>query len=155
VGLDAAHHVVPDGHREGVGTLEDHADPAPQAQQVDVAAEDAVVLQQYVALVAKAAHLVVHSVDGAQERRLPRTGGPDQRGDAAALERHVDVGEDGPRPESERQTGRLHHGGGTAPVGVEVPEWVHRRGLRGGPGRGRHGRVTRLIGHAAPPRLRS
>ena len=38
VGLDPGHHVVPDGHRERVGALEEHADPAAQREEILTAA---------------------------------------------------------------------------------------------------------------------
>ena len=76
--------VVVDRLREGVRPLEDHADPPPHLDRVDVASVDVGAVVEQVALDPGARHEVVHPVQTAEEGRLAAAGGADQRRDRRA-----------------------------------------------------------------------
>src|SRR5579875_2261080 len=87
---DTSDHVVPDGHRERGGSLEEHPHPSPQVEQVRAGGPDAHALEPGVALVQEARYPVVHPVQASEEGGLARAGRADEGGDGAARELHVD-----------------------------------------------------------------
>jgi hypothetical protein len=103
-------HVVHDGHRERVGPLEEHADLAPQGHQLDARVPDAPPVQQHVAGVPVAGHLVVHPVECPQQGGLARASRPEQRGHHAMLDFQRDVAQHRARAEAERQVDRPQRG---------------------------------------------
>ena len=81
-GVDAVHagavgDVLVDGHREGVGLLEDHSDPLAQLDDVDVP-EDVRAVVEHLALDPHRVDEVVHPVEDPQEGRLAAARGPDE-----------------------------------------------------------------------------
>jgi hypothetical protein len=92
VELQARRDVVVDRHRrERVRRLEDHADLPPHAHRVGVGRVDVLIVEQDLALHARAHDQLVHAVQRPQEGRLPAAGGADQRRDLVRLQRDVDV----------------------------------------------------------------
>ena len=84
--------VVEDRHRrERVGLLEDHADRAAHGDDVDRGVVEVDVVEQHLALGARAGDLLVHAVDAAHHRRLAAAGRADDRGDLVGVEVEVDA----------------------------------------------------------------
>ncbi len=89
--LAAVGDVLPDRLGERVGLLEHHADALAQQVHVELGVEDAVALEQHVALDAHALDEVVEAVEAADERRLAAARGADEGGDAALRDLQRDV----------------------------------------------------------------
>ncbi len=78
--------VVVDRLRERVRTLEDHADPPPDLDRVDVGPVEVDAVVEQPAVDARARDEVVHPVQAAQERRLAAARRPDQRRDRVLVD---------------------------------------------------------------------
>jgi hypothetical protein len=92
--LEEAHaerDVVVDGHREGRGLLEHHADLRAQQRDVHLRAQQVLAVEEDLALGALLGIELEHAVEGAQQRRLAAARRPDERGHALLgdLEVHV------------------------------------------------------------------
>ena len=84
--------VVEDRHRrERVRLLEDHADRAAHGDDVDARAVDVDVVEQDLALGARAGDLLVHAVDAAHQRRLAAARRADDRRHLVGAEVEVDA----------------------------------------------------------------
>ena len=101
VGAGAVGHVVIDGHGEGIGLLEHHADLLAQPGGVHAGVIDVLAGVVDLTLDADALHQVVHAVQGLQEGGLTAAGGADEGGDLVLrnLNIHVQQGVVGAVPE--------------------------------------------------------
>ena len=152
--LEAGQHVVADVHgREGVGLLEDHADPhadllGPRARRVDVLAVEVDLTCQR-----GTRDQLVHAVEQPQEGGLAAARGPDQRRDLACGHVQVDAFQHEVVAEPSARVDRFERGGPRRGAAVEVHA-VRLAGHVGGGGvvqvdRGvRHGKVLRTGGRA-------
>ena len=148
--------VVVDRLREGVRFLEDHPDPPPHLDPVDVAAVDVVAVVEDLALDPEARHRVVHPVEAAQEGRLAAAGGADQGGDPGCarirrmtpVERLLGAVEDGDVAGVEDHLGRPR------PLPLTAgPGWRAGGASGSAPARGARARIPAAVGsrgaHAA------
>ena len=71
--------VVVDRLREGIRLLEDHPDPPPHLDRIDVRAVEVTAVVEHLPVDPGAGDQVVHPVEAADERRLATPGGPDER----------------------------------------------------------------------------
>ena len=91
VGPGAVGHVVVNGHGEGIGLLEHHADLLAQPGDVQVLVKDVLPFEADVPLDMHPGDQVVHPVQGLQEGRLAAAGGADEGSDLVDGDVHVDV----------------------------------------------------------------
>src|SRR5215831_966772 len=82
--------VVTDGHRERDRSLEHHAHPLPELQELP-GGDDVLFVQYDAAFGAASRNHVVHPVEHPQERALAAARGPDQCRDALLRDRQADV----------------------------------------------------------------
>ena len=83
--------VVVDRFRERVRLLEDHADPAPHLDRIDVGSIQVDAVVQDRALDPRRLDEVVHPVEAPQHGRLAAAGGSDEGGDLVLADGEVDV----------------------------------------------------------------
>ena len=88
---DAEGDVLENRHRERRRLLEHHADLGAQQIEVLRRRQNIVVVEPHMAGGALVGVKVVHAVEDAQQRGLAAAGRPDEGGDLALIERHVDV----------------------------------------------------------------
>ena len=83
--------VVVDRLREGVRLLEDHADPLPHLDRVDVSAVEILAVVEDLAFDHRARDQVVQVVEAADERALAAARGPDEGRDEVPVDLERDV----------------------------------------------------------------
>ena len=89
VDAETVGYVVEDGFREGVGSLEDHANAA--AKLGYILGQDVLTVEEDFAFEACVAHGFVHAIQGAEQCRFPAAGRTDQSGDFAYGDTQADV----------------------------------------------------------------
>jgi hypothetical protein len=100
---EAERDVVVDRLRERVRPLEDHPDPPPNGDRVDVPAEQVDAVVDHRSLGDEARDQVVHAVQAADEGALAAPGRPDDGGDEVLVDLHRHVADGGVRAVASRQ----------------------------------------------------
>ena len=86
--------IVEDGHGKGRGLLEDHADAAPEPDQVHIVPQDVRSLKEDLALISVVGIQVVHAVETSKQRGLAAARRADEGGDPVPLDAHGDAFQD-------------------------------------------------------------
>ena len=78
-------------NRQWIGALEHHADRLAQRDQRDVRVIDVLAENPDLARGGDIVIALVHAIEAPEQRRLAAAGWPDERGDEAFLDVHVDI----------------------------------------------------------------
>ena len=84
-------HIVPNGEREWIGTLEDHSDLLPYLNQFDVGAEDVVAENADLSRGADISESLHDAVDAPKKRGFSAAGGADHARDHALANLQIHV----------------------------------------------------------------